>query len=144
MSKRTKPFAATRASTKHLEAEGWTVACVETRIPHTFITRDLWNFADLICMSPSRGIMLVQVTGGTGMSNFNARVAKVRAEARAGLWLASGGRIQVHTWNTQKGTKERKLTILEITTIEAEEKLPNPAKSSGRRKAIVCPTDDGC
>ncbi len=113
---RKKPFAATRASTKALEAEGWTVACVENRIPHTFITRDLWNFADLIAASPSKGIMLVQVTGGKSTSNYHARVAKVKAEPRAGIWLASGGRIQVHSW---EGGKVRECRVLEITKEEA-------------------------
>lgn len=114
--KRKRPFAATLASEKALTADGWTVGRVEQRIPGCFITRDLFGFADLIAMSPQRGVMLVQVTGGTSTSNFNARVAKVKAEARAWIWLAClGTRIQVHSWETQPGTKERKLRVLEIT-----------------------------
>ena len=94
--KRAKPFAANLASTKMLEAEGWTVGTVEQRIPHTFITRDLFGFLDLMAMAPSR-------------------VAKIRLEARAGIWLASGGRIQVHDWVKVKGQKARHCKILEIT-----------------------------
>lgn len=111
--KRKKPFAANLASVKHLEADGWTVATVEQRIPHTFITRDCFGFADLLAMSPSKGVMLVQVTGGTSTSNFHARVAKTKAEPRHAIWLASGGRIQVHSWEG-KGSK-RELRVLEIT-----------------------------
>ena len=96
--KRRKPFAASRASMKALEADGWTCWNVESRIPRTFITRDAFGFADILCMSPSRGIMLVQATGGKSTSNFHARVAKVKAEPRAAIWLASKGRIQVHSW----------------------------------------------
>jgi len=59
--KRAKPFAANLASTKLLEEQGWTVNTVESRIPHTFITRDCYGFADLLACSPSKGIMLVQV-----------------------------------------------------------------------------------
>ena len=114
--KRAKPFAANLASTEFLEKEGWTVCTVEQRIPHTFITRDAFGFADLLCCSPTRGTMLVQVTGGTGISNFNARVAKVKAEPRAWIWLASRGRIQVHSHEKVAGTKERKLRVLEIAT----------------------------
>lgn len=110
--KRAKPFAATLASTKLLESEGWTVATVEQRIPHTFITRDCYNFADLLACSPSRGIMLVQVTGHASTSNFHARIAKTKAEPRHAIWLASGGRIQVHSW--EGIGNNRRLRVLEI------------------------------
>lgn len=110
--KRKKPFAATLASRKHLEREGWTVTVVEQRIPHCFILRDAYGFADLLACRPSGGIMLVQVTGGKSTSNFHARVAKIKAEPRAGIWLASGGRIQVHS-HEGEGNK-RELRVLEI------------------------------
>lgn len=110
--KRKKGFAANNASRKLLESEGWTVGTVEQRIPHTFITRDLYGFADLVAMSPTRGIMLVQATGG---GNMAARVDKVRAEARHAIWLASGGRIQVHCWVKRANKKQRECRILEIT-----------------------------
>lgn len=101
-SKRKKPFNATQASVKALEAEGWTVTKVEQRLPHCFITRDAFGFGDLLCCSPTRGIMLVQTTAGKSTSNFNARIGKIKSEARAGIWLASGGRIQVHSWEAPK------------------------------------------
>lgn len=95
------------------------VDTVERRIPKTFITRDLWNFADLLCcrITPP-SIMLVQVTGGKSTSNFHARVAKIRKEARAGIWLASGGRIQVHSWEGVGA--ERTLRVFEIQTQHIE------------------------
>ena len=110
---RKKPFSANRASVKSLESDGWTVGVVEQRIPHCFITRDLFGFADLIAVSPSRGIMAVQVTGGASTSNFHARVSKTKAEPRHAIWLASGGRIQVHSWEG-KG-RDRTLRVLELT-----------------------------
>lgn len=110
--KRRKPFAANLASTKHLEAEGWTVAAVEQVIPHTFIKRDFMGFADLVACCPRRGIMAIQATGGPSASNANQRITKIKREARAGIWLASGGRIQVHNW---KGTgSKRELVVFEI------------------------------
>lgn len=100
--KRKKPFNATLASIKALEAEGWTVTKVEQRLPHCFITRDAFGFGDLLCASPSRGIMLVQTTAGKSTGNGWARVSKIKAEPRAAIWLASGGRIQVHSWESPK------------------------------------------
>lgn len=110
--KRAKPFAANNESRKMLEADGWTVGVVEQRIPHCFITRDLFGFADLVAMSPTRGIMAVQVTGG---GNGPSRIAKIRAEARAGIWLASNGRIQVHDWRKRAGQTQRECVVIEIT-----------------------------
>jgi len=119
--KRKKPFAANLASRKFLESAGWIVATVEQRIPHCFITRDLFNFADLLAMSPSRGILLIQVTGGTSTGNFHARVAKIKAEPLHAIWLACGGRIQVHSWERSTKSAERKLRCLEITAVKADE-----------------------
>lgn len=113
--KRAKPFNAKGASIKQLEAEGWTCWDVESRIPHTFITRDAFGFGDILAMSPSRGIMLVQTTGDTHGGNFSKRINNVRNEPRHAIWLASGGRIVVHCWKQVAGQKERLLQILEIT-----------------------------
>ncbi len=118
-SKRKKPFAATNASMKLLADEGWTCFVVEQRIPHTFITRDVFGFGDILAISPSRGIMLVQATGGKSSSNFHARVDKIKAEPRHAIWLASKGRIQVHSWEQKAGVRERHLRRIEITTSEA-------------------------
>ncbi len=109
--KRAKPFAANRASINLLEAAGWTCFTVEQTIPHTFIKRDCFGFGDILAISPSRGIMLVQATGG---GNGSARAIKIRQEPRAAIWLACGGRIQVQDWVKIKGQKERRCNILEI------------------------------
>lgn len=108
---RKKPFAANRASVKRLEAEGWTCAVVEHRIPHCFITRDLFGFGDILAISPTRGFLMVQATGG---GNGPARIAKIKAEPLALVWLATGGRIQVHDWRKRAGRKERECCVFEI------------------------------
>lgn len=113
--KRKKPFAANKASIEMMEREGWTVQVVEYRIPHCFITKDCYGFADLLACSPTKGIMLIQVTGGTSTSNFHARVAKVKAEPKHAIWLASGGRIQVHSWEKKSKSNDRECRVLEIT-----------------------------
>jgi hypothetical protein len=112
--KRAKPFPATRHSVKQLEAEGWTVGVVEQRIPHCFITRDYLGFADIIACSPTRGIMAVQVTGG---GHGPSRVEKIRSEPRSAIWLASGGRIQVHDWRKRAGTTKRECVVVEVCKI---------------------------
>jgi len=110
--KRAKPFPANNESRKWLEIKGWTVDVVEQRIPHCFITRDFCNFADLIAFGPGLGIMAVQVTGG---GHMNERIAKIKAEPRAAIWLAAGGRIQVHDWVKRAGHKDRIVKWVEIT-----------------------------
>lgn len=109
--KRKKPFSANGASIKKLESEGWTVGIVEYQIPHTFIKRDFFGFADLIAVSPARGTMAIQVTGG---GNGSTREAKIRKEPRAAIWIATGNRIQVHDWVKRAGQKERECRITEI------------------------------
>ena len=117
--KRAKPFNAKGKSKKHLEDMGWTVADVEMTIPHTFIKRDCMGFADLLCCSPTRGIMLVQATGGEMTSNLHEHIRKVKAEPRHAIWLATGGRIQIHMW--QGKGKERDLRVFELTREVASE-----------------------
>jgi hypothetical protein len=109
-----KKFNAKSASKNHLEEKGWKVADVERWIPgKAFITIDCFGFADLLACSPSRGIMLVQVTAGAGIGNFNKRIAQVKAEPNHLTWMASGGRVQVHNWLGVG--KDRQLQVLELT-----------------------------
>lgn len=118
LKERRKPFPANNASRKKLEAEGWTVTTVEQRLPHCFITKDAFGFGDLLACSPTRGIMLVQVTAGLSTNNLHPRIAKIRKEPRAALWLAAGGRIQVHSWEGRGS--DRECRIMEVTAIPAE------------------------
>ncbi len=110
-----RKFAANHESIKLLTAEGWTCAIVEQRIPHTWITRDCFSFGDILACSPTKGIMLIQVTGSTGGGNFSARIAKTKAEPRHAIWLAAGGRIQIHCWTKRANKKERECRVLELT-----------------------------
>jgi len=112
--KRKKPFAATNASKLKLEEAGWAVTKVEQRIPHCFITKDAFGFGDLLCCRPSEGIMLVQVTAGAGKSNSNARLEKIKQEPNAGIWLASGGRIQIHSWEGKGNDRTCMVRELEL------------------------------
>ena len=112
--KRAKPFAANNSSRKLMIKEGWIVTVVEQTIPHAFIKRDAFGFGDLLCMKFGKGFMMVQSTGDThGSGNFNARIAKLKLEPRASLWLSCGGRIQVHSWEGKK--QKRTLRRVEYT-----------------------------
>ncbi len=118
---------------KALEAQSWTCAVVEQHIPYTFIKRDCYNMADILCCSPSKGIMLVQATGDThGAGNLNARVAKIKAEPRHAIWLASGGRIQVWSWQKKAGQKERWPNVMEITKLDSQDAAVENAASEWR------------
>ncbi len=119
--KRAKPFAANNESRKMLEAQSWTVGTVEQTITgrkgfKTFsFKRDLFGFADLFCMSPSKGVMLVQATGG---GNMNARKIKIEENPNHAIALATGIRIQVHDWVKRAGQKQRECKVLEITAMK--------------------------
>jgi hypothetical protein len=83
-------------SREFLEADGWHVATVEQRIPHTFITRDAYGWADLLAVHPTAGIALIQVTSG---GNLASRVAKARTVAGPlTAWLLAGGKLVAHGW----------------------------------------------
>ena len=90
------------------------VGDVERHLRGCFITKDLFGFADIFATSPSRGNLLVQATSGTGRSNLNAHLIKVRSEPKHAICLAAGNRIQVHHWQKVKGQTERELHVVEI------------------------------
>lgn len=70
------------------------------------VRQDLFGFIDLVAMSPTTGILAVQVTTGDNMA---ARRAKILAEPKAALWLASGGKIMLHGWRKVGARGKRKL-----------------------------------
>jgi len=90
--KRKKPFAAALASEKLLTSDGWTCCRVEQRVPGCFITRDAYNFGDLLCCSPTRGVMLVQVklAEGFNLQNATDMLFLGRDWAPAKNWQAEG------------------------------------------------------
>lgn len=108
-----KPFAATNASRKRMQADGWTVEVVERTIPRCWIKKDFLGFADLIALSPQRGTIAIQATAGASRSNANARIAKIKSEPRAAIWLACGHRIQVHSWQGKGSKRECHITELQ-------------------------------
>ena len=89
-----------------LRSEGWTAAITERWNQYARVRQDLFGFVDVLCIAPGRGFLAVQTTSG---SNAASRVAKIRAEPRAEIWIASGGKIVVHAWAKRGPRGKRKL-----------------------------------
>lgn len=85
---------------------GFAVEKVEQRLPHTFITRDLFNVVDLIAIKAGIGIVGVQVTSG---SNHAARRTKACDEPLLREWMLSGGRFEILSFAKRGARGERKL-----------------------------------
>jgi hypothetical protein len=97
----------TSRSMAYLRERGLSVCKVEQRlpIPGKFVTRDAFNFGDLLCAEESFGIALIQVTSG---ANIPARIEKIIALPEAKEWLFANGRILVHGWSKKGKRGERK------------------------------------
>lgn len=121
-----KKISPTQRSLAHLRAEGWEVCKVEQRlpIPGKFVTKDAFNFGDLLACHPEHKPSLIQVTSG---SNVSSRIAK--AKLHAGpliIWLLSGGELLIHGWRkvgprgSQKTWQLREipLTLKDLNAVE--------------------------
>lgn len=85
----------TNKSKKHLEKLGLIAEVVERRIPHSFITQDLFGFADLLAFGAGR-FVLVQTTSRDHLSH---RRKKIHASDTARKWVENGGVILLHGWD---------------------------------------------
>ncbi len=122
---------------------GWLAQTVEQRIPHTFITRDLFNFGDVLALdcygpgeelcfpglddtvisinqagAPRMGSLLIQTTADNG-GNVAKRADKIRSQCRAEAiaWLERGNRIEVWGWGKRGKEGKRKLWTLRIVSV---------------------------
>ncbi len=107
----------TQRSLKWLRDQGFTVAIVERWNPYAKIRQDLFGCLDLLAISPTHGIIGIQATS-TG--NLSARDKKILAEPKAGIWLASGGKITCHGWSKKGARGKRKLWQLTTREILAQ------------------------
>lgn len=107
-------------SLKYLRKEGWTlVQVVEQWIPQAKKRRDLFGFADILCVHETWGHLYVQSTSGT---NTRARVKKVLENEASMIVLETGAKIQVHGWRKLKrgGRPTWVPRIVEITLEDGE------------------------
>ena len=104
----------TQESLKYLRNDGWTVAIVEKKVPHSFISQDLFGFIDLIAIHPdSETTIGIQVTT---TANISARRAKILAHKNYQIWKASPyRRMIIHGWSKKGKRGERKWwTLTEV------------------------------
>ena len=85
-------------SIKKLEAEDWLVWNVESRIPRTNITKDLFGFIDLLAIRGEE-TLAVQVTTA---SNVSARIKKCINHENIGAVRDANWRIEVHGWRKNR------------------------------------------
>jgi uncharacterized membrane protein YqiK len=87
----------------YLRQRGYLAGVVEQRVPHTFITRDLLGFADVLAVHADvPGALFVQVTSG---ANHAARRKKLAALAAVATVLAAQNRVEIHSWRKSARTR---------------------------------------
>jgi len=79
------------------------------------ITQDLFHFADILAIYPTReGSTYIQVTSG---SNVSARKAKILANKYAKSILKAGNTIEIHGWRKGGPRGTRKIWGIRIVSI---------------------------
>lgn len=112
--KRKKPKSATALTKALCTKRGWLTATVEQRIPHTFITRDMFGFIDMVALDDQPGLLGIQATGGaSGVAHQRLRkIVSPECEPAARRWLQAGLRLEVWHWRpTNKGVRGAKKTM---------------------------------
>lgn len=111
--KRKKPVSATQKSLKVLRKFDWHCAVVEKIIPKCFIKQDLFGFIDILAIRDDE-VLAVQTTagGGSGRSNFLARIKKIKANENFKKVKKVGWRVIVHGW--QKKNNKWELEEIEL------------------------------
>lgn len=98
-----------------LRKRGCCADVVERRLGGTFVTKDLFGCIDVVALEPGAlGLLGVQATT---VSNQASRVAKIRREPRARLWLQAGNRLAVVGWAKRGPRGKRKFWAASITEV---------------------------
>lgn len=113
--RRKRSLSPTQRTLAWLRARGYTCAITERWNPHAHIRQDLYGFCDVLAMQP--GVLIaVQACAG---SSAAARVSKIRAEARAALWLECPTRkVWVMAWSKRGARGKRKLWAVRIIDVQ--------------------------
>jgi len=85
-----------------LRDEGWHAEVVEKWIPGANIRKDLWGFADILCLRAGSVPLVVQCTSA---SNVSARVKKITESPLLALVRGSNIAIEVRGWSKNKAGK---------------------------------------
>jgi hypothetical protein len=136
--KRKKPFNATRRAMDDLKAMGFSAWVVESRIPHTFITRDCFGFADILAHRRGVGILLIQATAGRNHASRRTKIFSEEITPAVAAWLASGGRVEIWSYDQSQALGASKDHILrreEITIADLPMIHPDEQAAAGLRLA---------
>lgn len=107
-------------SLKHLRSQGYTCQVVEKRIPHCFITKDLFGFIDILAMKEgAMGLIGIQTTS---TPNVNARIKKIQLEPLSKMFISTGNRVVIHGWAKRGPRGKRK--VYELKEIEYRPENP--------------------
>lgn len=92
--RKSKGKSPTARSLELLRSRGYRAEVVEQRIPHCFITRDLFGFIDILAIKGPE-VLAVQTTSGAHVANRMTKIAECDsiAEVRRLGWT-----IHVHGW----------------------------------------------
>lgn len=74
---------------------GWQFALCEYKHHISGKKHDIWTIADWLAAHEEHGVLLVQTTSVDGMRH---RLRKSEAAPELRVWLAAGGRFEVHGW----------------------------------------------
>ena len=99
----------TERTLRWLRKQGYTADVVERRLPHSFVTKDLFGCLDIVAIKAgSLGVLGLQVTSA---AHWAERIAKVEAEPRAKLFHDCGNTIWVVGWAKRGEQGKRKLWV---------------------------------
>jgi hypothetical protein len=99
----------TARSLAHCRKLGLTAQVVEHWNAFSRRRVDLFGVIDIVVLSPI-GICGIQTTG----AGASSRMAKIRDEPRAELWLRAGGELVVHSWRKVGPRGKRKLWSVRV------------------------------
>src|SRR5262245_38915517 len=96
----------------HLRELGYLADRVEQRLPHCFVTRDLFGIIDVLAVRPGEPPLGIQCTSG---SNVAARINKALACPGLPTWLLAGCRFEVWGWRLSRRSGKYELTRRPLT-----------------------------
>ena len=101
---------------RYLQAQGYTFCRVEHKSAWTGRVHDLWG-ADFLAIREPGEFLLVQVTTH---SEASKRVRKLQDIPEVAVWLACGGRVEVHGWRQPCGPGTAWVNTVREVTVAAE------------------------
>jgi hypothetical protein len=106
----------TARSLAYLREKGYRAQVVERWIPQARKRVDLFGFGDIVCLDGCPGVLAVQVTTASNLSN---RLKKLRTECKQAAWdwLEHENALHLHGWSKKGARGKRKTWQLTVRTI---------------------------